>query len=112
EESARGARGFRGVGGRDARRRAGEVLDLVGLDRIVRKRRPTEMSGGEQQRVAIARAITAAPRILFADEPTGNLDSGHGQVIMDLLRSLNRERGLTIILVTHSSFAAGYSERQ
>ena len=76
EENVSWVLGFLGVRGREARRRAAEVLDLVGLDGSVRKRRPTEMSGGEQQRVAIARALTADPRVLFADEPTGNLDSG------------------------------------
>jgi putative ABC transport system ATP-binding protein len=104
--------GFLGLRAREARRRAAEVLDLVGLDGSVRRRRPTEMSGGEQQRVAIARALVAEPRLLLADEPTGNLDSKNGEVIMDLLRHLNRERGITVVLVTHSAFAAGYSHRR
>jgi putative ABC transport system ATP-binding protein len=65
-----------------------------------------QLSGGEQQRVAIARAFANSPRILFADEPTGNLDAGTGKLVFDLLESLNRESGSTIVLVTHDAVLA------
>ena len=95
----------------DARQRAGTVLARVGVDATARRRRPAELSGGEQQRVAIARALATEPDLLLADEPTGNLDSHTGQAILDLLRALNVEHRLTIILVTHSTFAATYGHR-
>ena len=87
------------------------VLGDVGLDASTRRRRPAELSGGEQQRVAIARALATQPRLLLADEPTGNLDSRTGQAMLELLRALNLQRELTIIMVTHSPFAATYAER-
>jgi putative ABC transport system ATP-binding protein len=83
-----------------ARARAKDLLTRVGLaDRM--EHFPTQLSGGEQQRVAIARAFANSPRILFADEPTGNLDSDTGAKIVELIESLNRESGTTIVLVTH-----------
>ena len=86
--------------GANARVVATEVLDRVGLkDRI--HHYPNQLSGGEQQRVAIARAFAANPKILFADEPTGNLDQKTGDRIIELLFSMNRERGTTLVLVTH-----------
>ncbi len=97
---------FLGVSWRHARLRAAEALEQVGLSSAVHRRRPAELSGGEQQRVAFARALVTEPQLLLADEPTGNLDSRNGQAILDLLRQLNRERALTIILVTHSTYAA------
>jgi len=102
---------FSGIGWREARRRTQVVLGDVGLDASTRRRRPAELSGGEQQRVAIARALATQPRLLLADEPTGNLDSRTGQAMLELLRALNLQRELTIIMVTHSPFAATYAER-
>ena len=71
-----------------------------------------ELSGGQQQRVAIARALVTAPSVMFADEPTGNLDSKRSHEIMDLLAQLNETRGLTIVLVTHEEDIADYAHRQ
>src|SRR5207249_7275717 len=83
------------------RRRATELLDRVGLGQRL-KHRPRELSGGEMQRAAIARALINRPRVLLADEPTGNLDTANGQHVMQLLRDLNRQEGLTIVMVTHN----------
>jgi putative ABC transport system ATP-binding protein len=96
---------------RDARARAHEMMEQVELGTTLRERRPGELSGGEQQRAAIARALVAAPRLLLADEPTGNLDSASGQHVLDLLRRMNRERSLTIVMVTHSALAATCGDR-
>ena len=94
----------------DYRDRLTQMLETVGLsDR--RSHTPRELSGGQQQRVAIARALIGSPEILFADEPTGNLDSKTGEEIMALLRKINREQGQTIIMVTHSPQAAESSTR-
>ncbi len=93
-----------------AAERARELLRRVGLgDRL--DHFPTQLSGGEQQRVAIARAFANSPRILFADEPTGNLDSDTGAHIVELLEALNRESKTTIILVTHDHTLAGHAQR-
>ncbi|MGE5100393.1 MAG: ABC transporter ATP-binding protein [Deltaproteobacteria bacterium] len=93
-----------------AAERARELLGRVGLaDRL--DHFPTQLSGGEQQRVAIARAFANSPRILFADEPTGNLDSDTGAHIVELLEALNRESKTTIILVTHDHTLAGHAQR-
>jgi putative ABC transport system ATP-binding protein len=102
---------FLGIDWAAARELAGSALAQVGMDAALRTRRPAELSGGEQQRVAIARALVTEPRLLLADEPTGNLDSRTGQAILDLLRHLNTEQRLTVILVTHSVFAATYGHR-
>src|SRR5260370_1185324 len=86
---------------REMKRRAAELLERVVLSHRLRHR-PCELSGGEMQRSAIASALINKPRILLADEPTGNLDSRNGQQIMFLLRDLNRSEGLTIVMVTHN----------
>ena len=95
---------------KDYRKQLDNILEIVGLsDR--RKHTPRELSGGQQQRVAIARALISDPEILFADEPTGNLDSKTGAEIMKLLQSINKNSGQTIIMVTHSPEAAKNSSR-
>ncbi|WP_137817190.1 ABC transporter ATP-binding protein [Pseudomonas sp. 2FG] len=97
-------------GRRDARERARSLLERVGLGQRL-SHSPRQLSGGEQQRVAIARAFAAEPDVLFADEPTGNLDSHTGERISDLLFELNQERGATLILVTHDERLAHRCQR-
>jgi putative ABC transport system ATP-binding protein len=91
---------FAGVDKKERKRRAAELLDQVGLAQRA-GHRPPELSGGEQQRVAVARALANGPRLLLADEPTGNLDSRTSREIVGLLAGLNRDRGLTIVMVSH-----------
>lgn len=99
-----------GVGQKNARERAAEKLDLVGLgDRL--DHLPAELSGGQQQRVAIARALANDPAIVWADEPTGNLDSTNAAEIMDLLTRLNQEQQQTFVLVTHSEEVGDLANR-
>ncbi|MBI2340092.1 MAG: ABC transporter ATP-binding protein [Deltaproteobacteria bacterium] len=92
---------IRGEKERKARRNAEELLSRVGLEDKFRSR-PAQMSGGEQQRVAIARALVGAPKMVLADEPTGNLDTATGRQVFDLLLSLNRELRTTLVVVTHN----------
>ena len=96
--------------GEEARVRADELLDRVGLAARAHHY-PAQLSGGEQQRVALARAFSNRPRILFADEPTGNLDAATGQSVIELMDRLNRELGTTLVLVTHDTDLAGRARR-
>lgn len=86
------------------------VANLLGLSERLHHR-PSELSGGEQQRVAIARAIINEPKIVLADEPTGNLDTKNSETVLGMLRHLNRELGQTIVMITHNPEAAAYSHR-
>jgi putative ABC transport system ATP-binding protein len=101
---------YLGVKGSERAERAKEALDLVGLkDRM--HNMPNQLSGGQQQRVAIARSLVNRPAIILADEPTGNLDSRTAVEVMDIFQRLNRERGITIALVTHEPDIAEYADR-
>jgi len=96
---------------KEYRHKVNDILDIVGLSGH-RRHTPRELSGGQQQRAAIARALINDPDIIFADEPTGNLDSKSGEEILSLLRSSNQEQGKTILMVTHSKDAAEYGNRR
>ena len=96
--------------GREAERRARELLSEVGLENRA-EHAPSKLSGGEQQRVAIARALINSPRVLLADEPTGNLDEETAAVVFELLLSLKRRHGLTVLMATHNSGLAGACDR-
>jgi putative ABC transport system ATP-binding protein len=86
------------------------VANLLGLsERLTHK--PSELSGGEQQRVALARAIVSEPKIVLADEPTGNLDTKSSEAVLNLLRQLNQDLGQTIVMITHNPDAAAYGHR-
>jgi putative ABC transport system ATP-binding protein len=91
---------YRGLAGRERRRRATDALTAVGMAHRL-GHRPSQLSGGEQQRVAIARALVGDPRVILADEPTGNLDSRTGRDVLDLLERLNADSGVAVVLVTH-----------
>ncbi len=101
---------YQRVPARERRRRALEALDQVGLSTRARHA-PNELSGGQQQRVAIARAIVTRPRLLVADEPTGNLDSATSVEVMGMIGRLNAERGITIVMVTHEEEMARFARR-
>jgi putative ABC transport system ATP-binding protein len=101
---------YRRMTAKQRRKLAEDALDRVGLASRVHHF-PTQLSGGQQQRVAIARAIVGRPRILLADEPTGNLDSGMGDEVMDILHKLNRDDGATIVMVTHDERFARRTDR-
>ncbi|MBO4389723.1 MAG: ABC transporter ATP-binding protein [Lachnospiraceae bacterium] len=92
------------------RKKLDEILEITGLT-AKRKSKPGQLSGGQQQRVAIARAVLANPEIILADEPTGNLDQKAGNEIMELFRRVNKEKGITILMVTHSPQSAAYADR-
>jgi putative ABC transport system ATP-binding protein len=102
---------YNGCSGKQRHQRAVEVLGLVGLDDRL-DHTPNRLSGGQQQRVAIARALVNRPSLILADEPTGNLDSATSAEIMKLFQTLNRDQGITIVLVTHELDIAEYARRQ
>jgi putative ABC transport system ATP-binding protein len=101
---------LQGIDASERRRRAGELLDEVGLAELGAKR-PLEMSGGQQQRVAVARAIASRPRVVLADEPTANLDSGTAEKLLALMEQLNRDRGLTFVFSTHDPLVMARARR-
>ena len=100
---------YMGVPAKERRRRAEEVMERMNISHR-EKHFPNQLSGGQQQRVAIARAVIAGPKLILADEPTGNLDSKNGKEVMDLLKELNAE-GTTIVMVTHSQKDAAQAQR-
>lgn len=101
---------FKGISKRKREKRSGELLNLVGLEEEM-NRKPKEMSGGQQQRVAIARALANKPPLLLCDEPTGNLDTKTGKSVMRIIKNLNREEGVTVILVTHDPSLPEFADR-
>ena len=100
---------YHGIPARERAERVAAAMDRVGIGHRARHR-PSQLSGGQQQRVAVARAVVAQPRLILADEPTGNLDTQHGEDVMRMLRALNTD-GATIVMVTHSPTHADYASR-
>ena len=101
---------FKGIPKSEREKKAKELLSLVGLAKEA-DRKPKELSGGQQQRVAIARALANDPSILLCDEPTGNLDTRNGKIIMDIIKNLNKEKNVTVVLVTHDPATAEYADK-
>lgn len=101
---------FQGMDKKKRTRKAKEVLKLVGLTKHM-KHKPTQMSGGQQQRVGVARALVVEPEIIFADEPTGNLDSNTSKEVMELMKKVVRETQQTLVMVTHDNHLAGFADR-
>ena len=101
---------FQGMDKRLRVRKAEKMLDMVGLSEY-KKHKPTQMSGGQQQRVGVARALVVEPEIIFADEPTGNLDSRTSREVMELMQRVVREKNQTLIMVTHDNELAGFADR-
>ena len=100
---------FQGMDKKRRNARAEEMLDLVGLTKH-KKHRPNQMSGGQQQRVGVARALVVEPEIIFADEPTGNLDSNTSVEVMNLMKKVVREKKQTLVMVTHDNYLAGFAD--
>ena len=100
---------FQGMDKKSRNRKAEEMLDLVGLTKH-KKQRPNQMSGGQQQRVGVARALVVEPEIIFADEPTGNLDSNTSVEVMNLMKRVVREKNQTMVMVTHDNYLAGFAD--
>lgn len=101
---------FQGMNRTIRRKKAEKALKLVGLQKYM-KHRPTQMSGGQQQRVGVARALVMQPEIIFADEPTGNLDSKTSREVMELMQKIVRKRKQTLVMVTHDNYLAGFADR-
>lgn len=101
---------FQGINRTIRRKKAEKALKLVGLQKYM-KHRPTQMSGGQQQRVGVARALVMQPEIIFADEPTGNLDSKTSREVMELMQKIVRKRKQTLVMVTHDNYLAGFADR-
>ena len=100
---------FQGMDKKSRNAKAEEMLDLVGLTKH-KKHRPNQMSGGQQQRVGVARALVVEPEIIFADEPTGNLDSNTSVEVMNLMKKIVREKNQTLVMVTHDNYLASFAD--